>query len=187
MGKLHEKIDDKMRHFIESQRMFFVATAPSGSEGHVNLSPKGLDSFRVLDSKTVAYLDFIGSGAETIAHLRENGRIVIMMCAFEGPPRIVRFYGSGEVVEPEDASFRDLRPLFPGSDVARAIIRVEVNRIADSCGHGVPVYEYRQDRPQLFDWADRKGEQGRIRYQREKNSQSIDGLPALRWPDEQSG
>src|SRR5260221_14691633 len=109
MGKVHESIDDRLREFIETQRMFFVATAPSGDGGHVNVSPKGLDSLRVLGERTVAYLDFNGSGVETIAHLRDNGRITLMLCAFEGSPKIVRLHGKGTVLEPGDIRFADLR------------------------------------------------------------------------------
>lgn len=184
MGKTFEQIDERLRRFIEAQRIFFVATAPSGDEGHVNLSPKGLDSFRILDATSVAYLDFVGSGAETIAHLRQNGRIVIMMCAFEGPPNIVRLYGRGEVLEPADAGFQEMHRLFPQVPGTRAIILVKIERVSDSCGYGVPIYEYKRDRAQLVDWAERKGEKGLLNYQVEKNGESIDGIPALRWPRE---
>lgn len=180
MGKLFESIDDDLRAFIEAQRVFFVATAPSGASGHINLSPKGLDTFRILGPREVAYLDYAGSGAETIAHLRENGRIVIMVCAFAGAPKIVRLYGRGECLEPSDAAFASLRGAFPAAPVARSIIRVQVTRIADSCGFGVPLYEFQGDRTQIPKWAERKGASLR-EYQIEKNARSIDGLPALRW------
>ncbi len=185
MGKLYEEIDDRLRGFIEAQHVFFVATAPAGPSGHVNLSPKGLDTFRVLGPRSVAYLDYVGSGAETIAHLRENGRITIMVCAFEGPPRILRLYGRGEVVEPRDPGFAELRSLFPSEPEARGIIRVDVTRIADSCGFGVPLYTYEGARDQLLTWAGRKGEDGLAAYQAERNAASIDGLPALRWVEDQ--
>jgi len=182
MGKVYDQIDGRLREFIEAQHMFFVATAPSSGTGHVNLSPKGLDTFRILDPKTVAYLDFVGSGAETIAHLRENGRIVIMLCAFEGAPKIVRLHGEGDVLEPKDAQFAKLIGKFPPSSAIRSIIRVRLRRVSTSCGYGVPFYEYQSQRSRLGEWAAGKGEKGLLEYQREKNSYSIDGLAALRFP-----
>lgn len=186
MGKLFSALDDTLIEFIRAQRMFFVATAPSGAEGHVNLSPKGLDSFRVLSATTVGYVDFVGSGAETIAHLRDNGRIVIMFCAFDGPPKILRLYGKGRAVEKTDPDFAEMAAPFPHFPMTRAIIRVDVTRIADSCGYAVPLYDFKNDRAQLVDWADRKGAEGLDEYQRAKNAQSIDGLPALRWVEGKS-
>jgi hypothetical protein len=180
MGKLYTELDERLRGFIKAQRLFFVATAPSGPDGHVNCSPKGLDTLLVLGATTVAYLDYVGSGVETIAHLRENGRIVIMFCAFEGPPRIVRLHGQGEVIEPSDEGFAALAAQFPDSTGARSIIRVHVNRISDSCGYGVPLYRYEGERSQLKAWAERKGPQGLLEYQRENNLESIDRLPGLR-------
>jgi hypothetical protein len=184
MAKVFPEIDDAQRAFISAQQMFFVGTAPLQGDGHVNLSPKGLESFRILGPRSVAYLDYVGSGAETIAHLRENGRIVVMMCAFHGPPRILRLHGRGEVVEPPDPGFAELRALFPQEPRGRAVIRIAVNRIADSCGYAVPRYQYEGQRTQLGDWCDRKGEDGLAAYQREKNVKSLDGLPALRWPEQ---
>jgi hypothetical protein len=184
MSEVYSHIDEKLRSFIEKQHVFFVATAPAGADGHVNLSPKGLDTFRVLDEHTVAYLDYVGSGAETIAHLRENGRITIMMCAFEGPPNILRLYGHGEVLEPQDEAFGELSVLFPSETEARSIIRVNVERIADSCGYGVPVYTYEAERSVLRKWAEKKGDDGLHKYQIDKNAESIDGLPALRWVEQ---
>jgi hypothetical protein len=185
MGKLFDGIDQRLEEFIRAQQMFFVATAPLQATGHVNLSPKGLDTLRVLDPRTIAYLDHVGSGAETIAHLRENGRIVVMLCAFHGRPRIVRFHGRGTVLEPQDPEFGPLRALFPADPAGRAIIQIAIDRIADSCGFGVPLYEFEGHRSQIPDWADRKGPQGVHDYQLQKNRVSIDGLPALRWPEEQ--
>ena len=127
MGKLYEEIDADLRVFIEARRMFFVATAPLDPAGHVNLSPKGLDTFRVLGTNRVAYLDHVGSGAETIAHLKENRRIAMMWCAFQNPPRIVRLHGQGDVLEPSCAEYRRLRPLFPETPAGRAIILVTVD------------------------------------------------------------
>ena len=161
--------------------MFFVATAPLDPAGHVNLSPKGLDTFRVLAPDRVAYLDYVGSGAETIAHLTENHRIVLMWCAFEGPPRIVRLHGRGHVLEPGAPEHDRLRPLFAAGPPARAIIVVAADRISDSCGFGVPMYQFDRERTQLADWAGRKGVKGLRRYQAEKNANSVDGLPAVTW------
>ncbi len=173
-------IDERNAAFIRAQRIFFVATAPRGGEGHVNLSPKGLDSFAILGPRTVAYLDFVGSGIETAAHLRENGRIVFMFCAFEGPPRILRLHGRGDVVEPGDAEWDSLALRFPRQEGVRAIVRAHLTRIADSCGYGVPLYRYEGERSQLAEWASRKGPDGLVRYQAEHNRKSLDGLPGLR-------
>src|SRR5213596_1749781 len=153
MGKVFEEIDAKLAAWIGSQRMFFVATAPSGGDGHVNVSPKGpIESLRIFGPKQVGYLDLLGSGAETVAHLRENGRIVIMLCAFEGPPRIVRLHGRGEVVLPCDERFAPLlaEAGFEETTVPearRAIVLVEVTRIASSCGYGVPLMDHVGERP----------------------------------------
>ena len=180
MGKVFDAIDDKLAAWIGRQRMFFVGTAPSGDGGHVNVSPKGpIESLRILDPHTVVYQDVIGSGAETIAHLRDNGRIVVMFCAFEGPPRILRLHGQGTVL-PADAVAFDTDPP-PGTE--RAVIRIDVERIADSCGYGVPVMEYVGTRPQYPAWAETKlrkgGEHALEEYMAEKNAVSIDGLPAV--------
>ena len=180
MGKQFDGIDGKLAEWIAAQHVFFVATAPRADGGHVNLSPKGLDSFTVLGPTSVAYLDLVGSGAETLAHLRENGRITFMFCAFEGLPRIVRLYGRGEVVEPGDAGFDALAAHFPSYPSTRAVVRAELSRIADSCGYGVPLYRYESDRSQIGEWAERKGAEGLRAYQLERNRRSLDGLPALR-------
>jgi hypothetical protein len=180
MGKVFDGIDEKLAAWIAAQRMFFVGTAPRGDDGHVNLSPKGLDSFAILGPRSVAYLDLVGSGAETLAHLRENGRITFMFCAFEGLPRIVRLYGRGEAVEPGEAGWDALAAHFPAHASTRSIIRAELSRIADSCGYGVPLYQYKSDRSQLGEWAERKGPEGLRTYQLERNRESLDGLPALR-------
>ena len=184
MGKAHTDIDTDLRAFIERQHMFFVATAPNGRSGHINLSPKGLDLLRVTGPREVVYLDCVGSGAETIAHVRENGRITLMFCAFEGPPNIVRLYGGGEVIEPQDPPFAPIGRLFGDVPGGRAIIRVRVQRVADSCGFGVPLYDYRGQRAQLAAWADTKDAPALRAYQRQKNASSIDGLPALRWTEQ---
>lgn len=187
MGDVHPRIDDALRGFIEAQHIFFVATAPERG-GHINVSPKGLDTLRVLTPTSVAFLDYVGSGAETIAHLRDNGRIVLMLCAFEGPPKIVRLHGTGVVLEPQDAEYDLLRRAFPAGDSSpRAIIRVTVGRVSTSCGYGVPRFAFEKERSQLDDWADRKGKQGLVDYQVEENRVSIDGLPALRWVEREAG
>ncbi len=179
MGKQFDGVDGELQSFIEAQKMFFVATAPADAAGHLNLSPKGLDSLRILAPRTVAYLDLSGSGIETVAHLKENGRIVIMLCAFQGPPRIVRLHGRGEVVEPGHTEFSALRSRFPELPGTRAVVRVEVDRISDSCGFGVPLYRHEGERTQLTRWAEKKGEAGLREYQEKNNLSSIDGLPGL--------
>lgn len=179
MGRTHDSITDGIKKFIEEQKLFFVATAPNSLDAHINLSPKGLDAFRIIDDRTAAYLDHTGSGAETIAHVRENGRIVLMFCAFEGPPRIVRLHGRGEFLLPENPGFSGLRSLFSEPVPVRAIIRIAVERVSESCGFGVPLYRFEGNRTELTDWAVKKGETGLRDYQREKNRISIDGLPAL--------
>jgi hypothetical protein len=160
--------------------MFFVATAPLAADGHVNLSPKGLDTFVVLGEREVAYLDLTGSGIETLAHLRENGRIVLLFCAFEGPPKIVRLHGRGEAMEPGHPEFEALVARFPAHLGVRSVIRVRLDRISDSCGYGVPLYEFRGQRGQLPAWVERKEAQDGVgAYRRANNAESIDGLPGL--------
>ena len=177
MGKEYERIDGRLRTFIEAQHIFVTATAPLAGDGTVNLSPKGLTgSFAILDELTVAYLDFAGSNAETVAHLRENGRITLMWCAFDGPPRIVRVQGRGEYVPLDDAGVAGRFPEFPG---ARGVVVVHADRISDSCGYAVPQYEYQGQRDRLLDWASAKSPDELDEYRRVKNSTSIDGLPAL--------
>nr|WP_246221544.1 pyridoxamine 5'-phosphate oxidase family protein [Phytoactinopolyspora mesophila] len=169
-----------MREFIEAQKVFFVATAPSDPGGHVNVSPKGVGgSFAVLDEHTVAYLDYTTSGAETIAHLRENGRITVMFCAFDGPPNIVRLHGTGRFVTLDDDEFAGLTAHFTDLRGARAVIVVDVRRVSDSCGFGVPLMDYTGERDLLPAYADRKGEDGQARYRAQRNRVSIDGLPAF--------
>lgn len=181
MGLLPDGIDAKLRRWIEGQHLFFVATAPAGPDGHVNVSPKGRDSLRVVDERTLAYLDLTGSGIETAAHIRENGRITVMFCAFAGPPRIVRIHGRGRVVERTDPDWERWRPLFPPLRGDRAVMVITAERVSDSCGYGVPLLDYRSERTQMEAWADRKGPDGIDRYQREHNA-SLDGLPGLREP-----
>ena len=179
MSKVFESIDDALAEWIGRQPVFFVGTAPSGADGHVNVSPKGLDTLAILDPNTVAYLDLTGSGIETVAHLRDNARICVMLCAFEGAPRIVRMQGRGEVVEPSHPDFATLVDRFPTYPGTRSVIRVHCDRIADSCGYGVPLMSYKGERRALLDWAGRK-EPGELdSYRAGKNATSIDGLPGL--------
>jgi hypothetical protein len=184
MGRNYDAIDDRMRAFLEAQPIFFVSTAPLDAAGHVNCSPKSNNGeLAVLDGQTVAYLDRTGSGAETLAHLREpgNGRIILMFCAFEGSPRIIRLHGHGEVVLREDEEFARYEPrLRPQSVVgSRSVIVTHVERIADSCGYGVPLMTFERHRHQADDWHARKGEEGARDYWAEKNVRSIDGLPGV--------
>jgi hypothetical protein len=187
MGKTYDHVADSSAEFIARQTLFFVASAPLSASGHVNLSPKGLDSFRVLDPQHVAYLDLTGSGAETIAHLRENGRITLLFCALSGPPLILRIYGRGLVVEPEQHAFAALRARFGAMDGVRAIIHVQVERVAESCGFGVPLYEFVAQRDQIPKWSLKKGAAGLRRFRSERNRCSLDGLPALDTDLEESG
>jgi hypothetical protein len=180
MGKVFETLDGRLREFVEAQQLYFVATAPGGSGGHVNVSPKGhKDTFTVVDEHTIAYLDLTGSGAEGIAHVRDNGRVTVMFCAFEGPPDIVRLQGKGRVVVPQDAEWDGLLARFGSHPGARAVIVVALDRIASSCGFAVPLYEYLGDRTMLDDNFGRRTPENIEEYHRVKNSVSIDGLPAL--------
>jgi len=189
VGTPSTSIDAKLRTWIQKQPLFFVGSAPLAKRGHVNVSPKGpIGSLRVLDAKTLAYLDVVGSGAETIAHVRENGRIVVMLCAFAGPPRIVRVHGRGEIVLARSRRFAALlaRGKFedPGlPEARRAIVVVHVRRVADSCGYGVPLMRFEATRPQLPAWCEKKlarhGPTALDDYQATKNAKSLDGLPAI--------
>ena len=188
MAKVFDQIDNSLRAFIEAQSMFFVATAPSGAGGHVNLSPKGgRNLFRVTGPLGFAYVDLMGSGIETIAHLRENGRIVVMFCAFEGPPKIVRLHGVGTPVQRNDERFGDLLATFDITDeqrrAVRSVITVEVTRVGDSCGFVVPRMDYVGDRDQLYRYADNRirklGEDAVLEYVSENNAESLDGLTGL--------
>ena len=181
MGKAFDHISPAIEQFIASQRMFFVATAPSRGDGHVNVSPKGLNGVAVLSPTRVAYLDLTGSGAETIAHLRDNGRITLMFCAFEGPPNIVRVYGRGVAIPVDDPRAEALLQHFEPLPGARTVICVDVDRVSTSCGYGVPRYRYEDDRDELLQWADRKGAD-LPEYWAKTNRESVDGLPALDGP-----
>jgi hypothetical protein len=187
MGRVYPAIDDRLAAWIAAQPLFFVGTAPLARDGRPNVSPKGpIGTLRVLGPHAVAYLDVVGSGAETIAHLRENGRIVIMLCAFQGPPRILRLHGRGEVLLPEDERFASLLAGFDETtppESRRAIVRVEIDRVADACGYGVPLMEPVGERPHARAWAEKKlrvgGPDALEGYKRENNATSLDGLPAL--------
>jgi hypothetical protein len=195
VGRVYDSIDHQLTEWIGRQQLFFVGTAPLTGNGHVNVSPKGpIGTLSVLESDTIAYLDMIGSGAETIAHLRENGRIVVMLCAFAGPPRILRLHGRGEVVMPPDPRFDELleRCAFKEPEISearRAIVLVTVTRVADSCGYGVPLMSFEGERPHQNAWAEKKlrvgGPEAFLEYQRDKNAESLDGLPAIE-PDRAS-
>ena len=177
MGRVYDVITPQLADWIRRQHVFFVATAPLAADGHVNVSPKGLDTLRVLDERTVAYLDLTGSGIETVAHVRENARITLMWCAFEGPPRIVRVSGRGELTTADDPRFADLAfPDYPG---ARGIVIVHAERIADSCGYAVPRYRFEGARDTLLEWTDKRSDEELAEYRAEANAFSIDGLPGV--------
>jgi hypothetical protein len=179
VGRSFESLSPALADAVQSAPLFFVATAPLAADGHVNLSPKGGDTLRVLDERTVAYLDLTGSGIETIAHLRENGRITLMVCAFSGPPQIIRLYGRGEVLRRGDEGYDELADLFPDLPGARAVIRVALERVGSSCGYAVPFMRYEGERSRLDEWAEARGPEGLVEYRATKNAVSIDGLPGL--------
>src|SRR5581483_4374119 len=179
MAKVFERIDDSLRAWIEAQHMFFVSTAPLSADGLINCSPKGYDCFRILDDCHVAYLDLTGSGVETIAHLKENGRIVFMFCSFDQKPRIVRLHGKAIVYENQTPEFQRLLPLFEPRPGMRSIIHATLTRISDSCGYGVPRYQYLGDRNTLLNYWDNKGKAATMEYQRTRNAKSLDGLQGM--------
>lgn len=179
MGKVIEEITPELERWIAKQRLFFVSTAPLAGDGLINNSPKGMDSLRILGPKQLAYLDLTGSGVETIAHLRENGRITVMFCAFEGPPKIVRIHGIGQVALPNNPEFNSLKNRFPDIAGVRSIIRIDAVRVSSSCGYSVPKFDYVGERDALVRWAEGKGDEGLADYRRTKNTTSIDGLPGL--------
>jgi hypothetical protein len=183
MARVYPEIDASLAAWLRAQHLFFVATAPLAGDGLINCSPKGLDTLAILGPTTVAYLDLTGSGIETVAHLRENGRIVLMFCAMEGAPKIVRLHGAGTVVEPHMAEFAALRPHFPDLPGVRSIIKVEVSRISDSCGFGVPLYAYQGERDAIVRWAESKGPEGIAAYQARHNRHSVNGLPGVTVPE----
>lgn len=179
MGKEFQEIDERMQRWIEKQHMFFVSTAPLADDGLINCSPKGLDSLRVIGSRSIVYADTGGSGIETVAHLKENGRIVLMLCAFEGPPKIFRFYGTGRSVEPHDEEFAGLLSRFPEMPAIRNFVVIDVECIRDSCGYGVPLYEFKKERDSLSNWSENKSDDELLDYRIENNARSLDGLPGL--------
>lgn len=179
MGKIHERLDGRVRAFVEAQPVFFVATAPSGEGGHVNVSPKGLTgTFTVVDERTVAYLDLTASGAETIAHVRQNGRITLMFCSFDTTPNVVRLHGRGRVVSCYDPEFEEWAARFDHNPAARAVIVVDLDRVSDSCGFALPLMSLDAERDLLTPNMERRGPDGIVAYRRLKNTTSIDGLPA---------
>jgi hypothetical protein len=179
MSSRHENITPEISAWILKQTMFFVATAPAALEGHINLSPKGGDSFRVLGPLEVVYQDFTGSGAETAAHARENGRIVVMFCAFQGPPRIVRLHGQARLITVDDPRYAEFVDMFPANPGTRAFFHIQVKRVSDSCGYAVPLYGFQRQRDALDRWAVKKTPAGLKTYRATKNRKSIDGLPAM--------
>jgi hypothetical protein len=182
MGRTYDTIDTRLAEWLIRQPVFFVATAPLAADGHVNCSPKGnRDELVILDDRRVAYLDQTGSGVETIAHINENGRVVLMFCAFEGPPRIVRLHGRGRAVRKGDEGFEEVAARFPGAAGigVRSVIVVDTERISDSCGYGVPLMSFEGHRPTMEEWAQRKGPDGIVAYWAEKNAASVDGLPGI--------
>jgi hypothetical protein len=184
MGKVYELLTPELQQWLTQQKVFFVATAPSSQAGHINCSPKGGDTFRILGEHEVAYLDLTGSGIETAAHIQENGRIVIMFCAFDGPPKIVRLHGKGEVVYPSDPDFARLQACFASQAGIRAFIRVKVTRISDSCGHGVPLMAFVGHRDLIEKWSMTKGQEWLAEYRASKNQASIDGITGYKGPQQ---
>lgn len=177
MAKFHDSITEHIKDFIAKQHMFFVASAPLQADGHINLSPKGLDCFRVLSSNKVGYMDLVSSGNETSAHMNENGRITIMMCSFEGNPNILRLYGKGYTVLPDTSEWDELSPLFTIYPSTRQLIVMDVTTVQTSCGFGVPLFDYVGERDIHFEWAETQGESGIKKYRDANNHVSLDGLP----------
>ena len=179
MGRIYPEITSAIRTWIEKQVLYFVSTAPLSGDGHINCSPKGLDSFRILDSRTVCYLDLLGSGAETASHVQENGRIVFMFCAFQGPPKIIRLHGKASVILPDSSAWAKLNPLFLEHRAKRSIITASIDRVSDSCGFGVPLMELKGERGAMEKWCEGKSDDDFDQYRRKKNAVSIDGLPGF--------
>lgn len=175
MAKIHPEITPELREWIEAQKMFFTASATAQS--HVNVSPKGIDTLRILDENSVAYLDLTGSGNETAAHLRADGRLTLMFCAFEGAPQILRLYGRGQIVALDSTRGQELHQLFPTIAGERHLVVLDVERVQTSCGFAVPLFDFVEQRDLLVNWAQKQGEERMKAYRREKNALSIDGLP----------
>ncbi|MEM9620015.1 MAG: pyridoxamine 5'-phosphate oxidase family protein [Pseudomonadota bacterium] len=182
MGKTYAELTPNLVEFIEAQQLFFVGTAPLDQQGHVNISPKGMNSLRILDTQTVAYLDVTGSGVETIAHIKENQRLVMMFCAFEGKPFILRLHGKADVIETHNPEFVQLRTEFDDLPGVRSIIRLKISRIADSCGWTVPLYKHEGTRDYYQNFAEKLGPDGIREGQLAANMRSIDGLAGLEQP-----
>ncbi|WP_017326558.1 pyridoxamine 5'-phosphate oxidase family protein [Synechococcus sp. PCC 7336] len=178
MAKIYSELTPPLERFIAKQHLFFTGTAPLASNGSINVSPKGIDTFRCLNNNTVAYLDLTGSGNETAAHLSENGRLTIMFCSFAEKPTILRLYGKGRVVRSQDADWQDLYRHFDSIPGERQIVVLAIQRVQTSCGFGVPLFEYKQQRNELIAWAERKGAEGLEAYRQKNNQTSVDGLPA---------
>ena len=179
MGKVFDGIDEQLADWITAQPMWFVATAPLASTGHVNLSPRGNGGLSLLGTHRLAWVDYTGSSAETLAHVRENGRVTVMWCSYDRRPRIVRVHGRGSVALPGTAVFDEVVALHPAHPSTRAVVVVDVDRVSDSCGYGVPVMELVGERDLLRPGAEKRGPDGLAAYRREKNAVSLDGLPAL--------
>lgn len=175
MAKFYSQLNEELRSFIDEQKIFFTATAPNS--GRINLSPKGRDTFRYIDERTVAYLDLTGSGNETAAHLLENGRMTIMFCSFSDKPLILRLYGKGKIISPKHQEWHQFYSLFKPTPGERQIIVLDVESVQTSCGYGVPIYELKEERETIVEWANKKGKEGINEYWHQKNQQSIDGLP----------
>lgn len=182
MSKQLPNIDTELGEWISRQRIFFVATAPLSPDAHLNISPKGGDAFRVLGPMEVAYQDYTGSGAETAGHLRENGRIIVMFCAFEGAPKVVRLHGRGEIIMPGHAQFDSLAKLFPENLGTRAFVHITLDRVSSSCGFSVPLFDFKTNRDTLDKWAKKEGAENLIAYRAKKNQTTIDNLPAFTPP-----
>jgi hypothetical protein len=179
MAKDYQEIDERIQRWVEAQRMFFVSTAPRADDGLINCSPKGLDGLRILGPKQMVYADIGGSGIETVAHLKENARITIMLCALSGPPKIFRFYGKGRCVEPHEEGFADFVELFPNMPTIRNFVVIEIQRIRDSCGYGVPLYEFNGERESMRNYVTAKTEDEIVQRRIENNEKSLDGLDGL--------
>ena len=179
MGKVFDGIDKALATWISAQPVWFLATAPLAPDGRINVSPRGHDSFSILGPHRVGWVDYTGSGVETIAHLRENGRICVMFASFDHRPRIVRLHGHGTVALPGDAAYEQVVALHPAHPSTRAVIVVEVDGVSDSCGYGVPVMDFVQERDLMLLSAQKKGPEGMDSYRALNNATSIDGLPGL--------
>tara|TARA_R110001632_G_scaffold140060_1_gene255925 strand:- start:34944 stop:35483 length:540 start_codon:yes stop_codon:yes gene_type:complete len=175
MAKFYDKLTSRLQEFIKNQKIFFVATAPKN--GRINLSPKGMDSLRVVNENRILWLNVTGSGNETAAHLLENNRITIMMCSFEGAPNILRIYGKGKAIHPNDQEWATLIHLFPETPGTRQIFDIKVESAQTSCGMSIPFFDYKGEREQLNDWAKEKGKEGIEQYWEDRNLTSIDGKP----------